>query len=541
MKPATKRIVKAFGIVVGVVVLTFITIGVYLFSIMPKPIGFPPQLQTLLFTQPSQPFPMEGKYIYESASSLAFKIRSRQASSADVVKEYIANIKNNNFKYNALIWLREEEAIHDAQVADEMVARGDTADKPLLGVPVTIKEMYWVKGSPSTLNVKMFGFTAPDDATVVKQLKKAGAVILGTTNVPYRLADYQTQGEVYPTANNPYDTTRTPGGSTGGGAAALAAGFTSLELGSDMGGSIRIPAAFCGLYGLKTTFGTINITQGSSPDTTTRLSRFALASGGPLARTPQDLQLMWNVLKETPIDDKFQKNYTPLHAFNKGLYQYRIAWIDDWKSNSENPKVGADVKIKLQQLLDSLAGHGVQLNKTAPDIYTEMRRSFLESFAAMIGENQPWIIRKLISMDFKKMDDGSETFKTFYNAISDCSDAKWQEATIHRNEITRKWEEFFKQYDLFICPLTYGPAIKKCPTGSTLTGDNENMPYMHYFPYTYIFNASGLPAVIIPMGLNKDGLPIAIQVVGPLYSEDELLHFAKLIAPFTPGFIKPNS
>lgn len=541
MKPSTKKLLKRFGAALGVFLLIVIAFGVYLYSILPKPIGSPPKLQTELFNKPTQPFAMEGKYIYQPATALAVMIRNQQASSVAIVKEYLANIKNNNYKYNALIWLREEEALHDAQLADEMVARGDTAGKPLLGVPVTIKEMFWVKGSPSTLNVKMYGFTAPYDAVVVKQLKDAGAVILGTTNVPALLSDYQTQGEVYPTASNPYDTTRTPGGSTGGGAAALAAGFTSLELGSDMGGSIRVPAAFCGLYGLKPTVGTVNITQGTSPDTTVKFTRFALASAGPMARTPDDLQLMWDVLRTTPMDEKFQHPYTPLAVSHKKLNEYKIAWIDDWKSSTGNVQVGIDAKNKLNQFLDSLKNNGVQLNKTAPDSYDQMRKAFLESFAVMIGEGQPWLIRKFISMEFRKMDDGSETFNAFYDAMDDCSDSRWKEATNRREQLTRQWEDFFKQYDFFVCPITYDAAIKKCPQGTPQPSDNGTIPYTQYFPYSIIFNATGHPALVVPMGLNKQGLPMAIQIVGPYYSEDELLNFVKLVSPFTPGFIKPNS
>ena len=222
MNPSTKKVLKWTGIILGSILLLAIILGIYIYTIIPKPIGAPVKLQEALFARPAQAFPMEGKYIYKSATELAAMIRHREATAVEVVTEFLNNIRNNNYKYNALIWIRAEEALQDAQRADQMVADGDTMNHPLLGVPVTIKEMYWVKGSPSTLNAKMYGFTAPDDATVVKQLKSAGAVVLGTTNVPFMLMDYQTQGEVYPTASNPYDTSRTPGGSTGGGAAAKA-------------------------------------------------------------------------------------------------------------------------------------------------------------------------------------------------------------------------------------------------------------------------------------------------------------------------------
>ena len=546
MKSSVKKFLKWSGIVVGVMIVLALALGAYIYSILPKNIGSPVQLQAELFQKPSQPFPMDGKYIYKSATELASLIRSHQVTSLEVVTEFLNNIKNNNYKYNALIWIREQEAITDAKLADEMIAKGDTLNKPLLGVPVTIKEIYWVKGSPSTMNAKMYGFIAPEDAVVVSHLKEAGAIILGTTNVPYMLQDYQTQGEVYPTASNPYDTTRTPGGSTGGGAAALAAGFTSLELGSDLGGSIRIPSVFCGLYGLKTTFGAINITEGGSPDTVTKYTRLALASGGPLARTPEDLQLMWDVLKTTPQDKKFYTDIHYLPTENKALGQIKLAWIGNWKHGNRTASIGSDLTFALERFIDSLRINNVQVTDTAPDLYDDMEKNFFGTFSSMIGEGQPWLLRKLIGMDLKKWGEGdtvpNENFKAALEALDDASDEKWIQLVNDRKKLIAKWEEFFKQYDFFICPVTYGPAIKKCPPFSNLTSDDGvQMPYFHYFQYAVIFNATGHPSITIPMGLTKNWLPVGIQIVGPYYSEDRLLQFAKMIEPFTSEFIKPQN
>ena len=540
MKPKTKKILKWTGIILGSLILLVVGLGIYIYSVMPKPIGSPPKLQAALFARPQQELPMEGKYIYKTATELARMIRYREATSVEIVTEFLANIKNNNYKYNALIWLRENEALQDAKLADEMVARGDTLNKPLLGVPITIKEMYWVKGSPSTFNAKMFGFIAPDDAVVVKHLKDAGAVILGTTNVPFMLSDYQTYGEVYPTANNPYDTTRTPGGSTGGGAAALAAGFTTLELGSDLGGSIRVPASFCGLYSLKPTFGTINITQGTSPDTVTKFTRIAMASGGPLARTAEDLELAWKVLKSTKPDDRFQQPFQWKPKTNKQLDQYKVAWMDEWKHGNKTFKLNAEVKNIIIKLADSLKQNGVQISKTAPDTYGEMKKLFYGSFASMMSEGMPWLLRKFMAMQFKSWDDDKIGYQALKDGFEDNSDQKWQELQKDRERLVTEWEAFFGQYDFLICPVAYGPAIKKCPPGSALPVDNGTMPYFKYTSPAFIINATGHPSITVPMGLNKEGVPIGVQIVSAYYNEDELLHFAKLISKFTPGFMKPS-
>lgn len=541
MKPRKKKILKWIGIILGSLILIAIGFGLYVKSILPKFDGKPVALQKELFQRPAQAFPMEGKFIYKSATELASMFRSGQTTSLEIVTEFLNNIKNNNYKYNALIYIREQEALEDARKADEGLAKGDTANKPLLGVPVTIKEMFWVKGSPSTWNAKLYGFTAPRDAEVVKQIRNAGAIILGTTNEPFMLADYQTQGEVYPTANNPFDTTRTPGGSTGGGAAALAAGFTTLELGSDLGASIREPAVFCGLWSLKSTYGAVNITDGTSPDSAFVYTRLAMESAGPLARTPDDLKLMWKVIRNTKLDTRFQKPIDWKPSSEKTLDQYKVAWTDEWKKKEGTVKVSDDTKQKLNTFIDSLKRHNVVVEKKAPDIYNDLQKMFLSSFGSMMGENQPWLLRKFIEMDFEKADDGSGNSESFRNAIMDASDNGWKKIQAERETLITKWEDFFKQYDFFICPVTYDAAFKKGESWKPIKADDgTTVQYMNYVAYAYVINATGHPTITVPVGLNKQGLPMGIQIVGRYYSEPELLHLAKLLEPLTPKFQKPN-
>ena len=530
---------KRIGIVIGILVLIIIALGAYFFSQLPKPQGKPIVLQQELFKKPEKDFPFTGKFIYKSAAELHQMLVSHEATSVQIVTDFINNIKNNNYKYCALIYLREAEALDEAKKADEAIAAGDTS-RVLLGVPVTIKEHYWVKGSPCTMNAKMFGFTAYENAPIVEEIKKSGAIILGTTNVPFMLGDWQTQGEVYPTASNPYDTTRSPGGSTGGGGAALAAGFTTLELGSDLGGSVRVPSAFCGLWGLKTTFGSLNVTEETSPDTVNSNKRFALNTAGPLARNPEDLETLWNIMRTCKIDERFQTKTEWQAASNKNLNDYKFAWIDDWKRGTGSLKVSDDVKEKLAVLLDSLKTKGAMVEKDAPDMYDEMLKSFLQSYASIIAEKQNWVMRKLIGMSFKKLDDGTPVFQSFFEAMNDGSDEQWQKISAERKSVSDKFQQLFTKHDFLICAVTYGEAIKKCPQGSAINAYGATIPYAQYFPYTYIFNPTGNPSLVVPLGLNKNGMPIVVQIVGPLNSEPELLHLAKLLKPITPGFVKPK-
>ena len=541
MKPRSKKLLKWTGIFLGSLILLAVAFGLYVNSIIPKFNSVPVVLQKELFEKAPQSFPMEGKFMYKSARDLSMMIKNHEATSVQIVTEFINNIKNNNYKYNALIFLREQEALQEAKLADESVHRGDTIDKPLLGVPVTIKECFWVKGSPSTMNAKMYGFIAPRNAAIVEQLRKAGAVILGTTNDPYMLSDYQTKGEVYPESSNPFDTTRTPGGSTGGGAAAVAAGFSPFELGSDLGGSIRVPSAFCGLWGLKPTVLSLNITDGASPDSAFVYNRLALASPGPLARTPDDLKMMWDVLVQTPIDKKFQNKIEWKPASSKNLNEYKIAWMDEWNTKNGHIKISVDVKQKLSMLIDSLKQHQVSTEKKAPDIYGDLENMFLRTFGYMMGENQPWLLRKFIDMDFKKTDDGSGSFQSFHDAIMDASDEGWNKTQADRKALIDRWENFFNDYDFFICPVTYGAAFKKQESWKPILADDGNtVQYIKYVPYAYIINATGHPSLAVPLGINSKGLPVGVQIVGKNFSENELLHFAKLIEPLVPAFQQPK-
>ena len=197
------------------------------------------------------------QHVYEPAHELARLIREGLTTSVGIVKQHIARIKERNDDLNAIVALFEEEALAVAAERDAQAQAG-TFLGPLHGVPVTIKEQFWIQGKRSTINARMFkDFVAPEDAVVVDRIRRSGAVILGHTNICRMLLDYQVWGDIYPEGKNPYNVAFTPGGSTGGGAAAVAAGFSPIELGGDLGGSIRVPANFCGLYGLKPTENTV--------------------------------------------------------------------------------------------------------------------------------------------------------------------------------------------------------------------------------------------------------------------------------------------
>lgn len=529
------------GIVLCFLLVSACILGLWVWSVIPAQQGRPVALQQELFAPPAQTLPEDPRFLSKTATELAAMIRSGEATSTEITRHFIARIKNHNHRYNALIWLREEEALADAARADAAIANGDTVLGPLHGVPITIKEQFWVKGSPATLNTKMFGMIAPEDGALAVSLKRAGAVILGTTNVPFMLSDYQTHGELYPTASNPYDTTRTPGGSSGGGAAAVAAGFTAGELGSDMGGSVRVPSAFCGLWGLKPTYGALNQTHGGWPDTTRIQRRLAMAQPGPLARAPEDLTLFWDALKQMPIDPRFQRPIDRPAATTRSLNDYRFAWAEEWGDEHYMATVGADVRDKLHTLLRSLGKQGATLTNDIPAIHAELQHNFFATFALVHGEDKPWLLRKLMTQQMQVLDPGNGSFAGYEDAMDDNSDAHWERVSAERERLTAIWEGFFREHDFLIMPITYGAAFTKCETGSPLEGDNGPVRYMEYVPFGGVINATGHPTLSVPMGLNADGMPIGLQVVGPLHSEEELLHLAMLLKPLVPGFVPPKA
>lgn len=536
MNKKIRKILKWTGGISGSLVLIVALIGIYIWSQMPKPMGKPPVLQSELFSKPKVDLPVEGKFIFKSATELAMLIKNKKATSVEITQEFINYIKNNNYKINAFVWLFEKEALAAAKAADMKVERGEPLGS-LHGVPVCIKEQFWVKGKPCTWNSENFqGFIAPRNAPVVDAWLDEGAIVLGTTNVPRMLIDLQTNGDIYPEASNPYDTTRTPGGSTGGGAAAVASGFCPLNLGGDMGGSIRVPAGFCGIYGLKTTEESMGKKYGSSPDTTGNGKYFSMAVAGPMARTIEDIELGWNAL----IKPWHDNNKWLTVEENKDLSQYKLAYFDEWHFGNDKIPISNAVKQKLQMFVDSLKSNGATMENVQPGNFAEMRQMHMLLMAYMVFAKQPWIIRQLIKQEFESGTPLKIDLSEGIARIGDLDETEYNRILLRRDTLRAAMERFFQTYDFLILPITPGPAIIKNPNHEPMAVDGVKMEYWDHFHYAMCFNATGHPALTIPLGLDNNGLPIAVQVVGPMFSEKRLIHFAKLIQTLHQGYIRPK-
>lgn len=483
------------------------------------------------------------QFIYKSAGELASLISTGKAGSTEIVREHLEQIRKHNQTLHALISVFEEEALAEAAACDKETAKGISRG-PLHGVPVTIKEQFWIKNKASNTNFKMLkDFVAPEDAVIVDRIRKAGAIILGQTNVPKNLVDYQVNGDIYPEGKNPYNLDYTPGGSTGGGAAALAAGFSPLELGGDLGGSIRVPANFCGLYGLKPTERTVPLHGNIPLPKNFKTYLVHMTQAGPLARNPEDIELLWKTITGPHESDRNIADINWKLPVKKSLKEYKIAWTEGWPGFETSAMVGSLIR----SLVEKLNAQGCITEQKIPDdtIHRDSLLTFVGIFPYVIAQGSPWLIRRIIR---------NQLYSNFLNGIKkelpylvkpmnrafEMDANHYGEMMLQRNLLVERWENFFDDYDFLICPVAFGPAFKRCKIGSRLSFEGKEMIYIKYvWPYVACFNASGNPALSVPLGLNDEGLPLGIQIVGRYWSEPNLIHFARLLSGLTAGFVKP--
>ncbi|MCG8309517.1 MAG: hypothetical protein MI975_19130 [Cytophagales bacterium] len=472
---------------------------------------------------------MDKPILFLPAKALLSKRVAGEITSTELTNEYYAHIKKHNKILNAIVIDNKREAIETARRLD--LAFPDKGSCGVLhGLPVTIKESFNLKGQKTTVNFKMLrDNVATEDSVIAGRLKEAGAVILGKTNVPTLLYDNQTFGPLYPTARNPYDTSRTTGGSTGGGAAAVAAGMTAFEIGTDIGGSIRNPASFCGVFGLKPTENQF-IQSGHVPPFPDAKGGFiAMASVGPLARTMADIELAWSIINQP--EWKYLNSLPVVSGRIKHdvLSAYKIGWFDETGlvEGSES------TKIILHGFIDKLTEKGVKIYKFKLDEQW-LRQTFeiwSTLFGFIAGQNAPWLFRQAMKLKFRRLTKGSS-----FNAIKPLSNGLSMDFKIFsialriRQELIAQLMSWFDDYDFIVSPTSIGPAFEHNPKQKPIKCEGRAIPYPDYnFPFTLPYNVCGNPSLIIPGGFSNEGLPVGIQIAGPHYSENELIHFGKLV------------
>lgn len=446
---------------------------------------------------------------FRSAVALAELIRSKAVSSVELTRYFIERIERYDQTLNAIPVRDFEGALAAAEAADAALARGQALG-PLHGLPMTIKESYDVAGLPTTWgNPAWQDNVAERDAAMVSRLKQAGAHFMGKTNVPFMLGDFQSYNDIYGTTNNPWDLERGPGGSSGGSAAALAAGLTGLDAGSDIGGSIRNPAHFCGVYGHKPTWGIVP-SRGHAPPGAVATPDLAVV--GPMGRSAEDLQLAMGIVAGADqLNAPGWRLELPPPRM-KSLSGLRVALLPDHGA----APVAREVAERVHQVGQVVAKAGGTVSDTA-------RPEFVS------GEGHDTYSRLLLAITGTTPEDNIDH-------------QSWMGLDNVRTYYRMGWQSFFREWDVLICPVTATPAFKHDhgEYGSrTLEVNGETVPYFQQLFWAGIATVSYLPSTVFPTGLSKDGLPIGLQVIGAEFDDQTTMEFARLMAEEIGGFQAP--
>jgi amidase len=474
------------------------------------------------------------------AHELARLIRRKQLSSQELLAMYLGRISRLGGPVNAVVVLDAERATARAQQADAALARGELWG-PLHGVPMTVKESFRVSGLPTTYGYTAYADNIADsDAVTVQRLKSAGAVIFGKTNVPVSLADWQSFNPVYGTTNNPWDVTRTPGGSSGGSAAALAAGFTALEMGSDIGASIRNPAHYCGVWGHKPTWGVVPQT-GHELTPWATADFFDIAAVGPLARSAFDLSLAMDVLA-APLEMLTAMGRVPLAWRDRGTppRRMRVAVLYD----DAEAEVDASVQQGLRKLVDFLRHEGVVVTEDArPVDSAECHEVYVHLMRAATGSHYTDEAYAVAQARAKGHAAEDQSYAARHFRGNTYSHIDWVRKDEQRERLRRQWARFFEQHDLLICPVATTPAFKHNQQGERwdrmIPVNGHTQPSTDALFWAGYPGIVGLPATAIPLGLSPEGLPVGAQIIGPVFADPECLRFAQWIEREYRAFVPP--
>ena len=473
-----------------------------------------------------------------TASEVARAIRTGQLSATEVVEMQLGRIEKLNPALNAIVTLDADNARRRAREADRALAAGEACG-PLHGVPITLKDSFDTAGLRTTGGYRPFRSRVPAaDATPVARLREAGAIILGKTNLPALANGFQTNNALFGRTNNPWDLRRTPGGSSGGAAAAISAGLSFLELGSDIGGSIRNPAHFCGVYGLKATAGRIvdkrHVASARRlPAPTGCEALFELASFGPIARSIEDLELVLPIVSEPGTPP-----LTP--PARKALSELRVAWTDDFGGT---PLDGGSRRV-MQSFIEALTRRGchVERSSSALDYAEAWRVSGICSAAVntLFQSLATRWVRRAASPLLRQFGPQHPLMLGLFTGLS-LDPACLRRTLEQRMRLIQQLEKFLDVWDCWICPIFPTSAFTHRSARAPIEVDGQSMSQREAgLLHNIIFNMTGHPVVAMPIALSSEGLPIGVQVIGSRWQEVALLNAAHQIASVTGGFQRPK-
>jgi amidase len=450
---------------------------------------------------------------------------------------YLQRVEQYNPRLNAIIFRQDEQARQRADAADAALARGEVWG-PLHGVPMTMKEIVAWTGSTSTWVNPRYQHNYPQrNAVAVERLQTAGAIIFGKTNVPLMLADWQTFNDVYGTTNNPWDLTRVPGGSSGGAAAAVAAGLTGLELGGDIGGSLRNPAHYCGVFGHKPTYGIMP----HGPGLPGVYAPADMAVPGPLARSADDLAVALEVLAGAEgLEAPGWRLALPAPP-KRALKDYKVAVM------LTSPCCAQDDELteQWQQAVEGLARAGVHVDDTArPAVDLQRAHHFfllLLRAATGTGISDQQFARHLASAAQRAAEDRS--YRAYVDRAGTLSHRAWWQLHNEREQMRLAWAAFFHEYDLFLCPAAASTAFPHDHEGErperTIPVNGRRELTIDQLFWAGLSGLVYLPASVAPVGLTRSRLPCGLQIVGAFLHDRTCIDFARLVAQELGGFTPP--
>lgn len=475
--------------------------------------------------------------VFQTAHQLAQLIRDRQISAIELLEAHLTQIAHHNPQLNAICTLDEENARRRAHQADAALSRGESWGA-LHGVPITIKDIFATAGLRTTAGyIPLRNYLPPQDATVVARLKAAGAIVLGKTNLAELAGDYQSTNSLFPRVNNPWNLDYTPGGSSGGSSAAVAAGLSPLDLGNDIAGSIRQPAHFCGIYGLKPTEHRIS-TAGMIPEVPGMPHCIRqMITVGCLARSIADLRLCFTLIAGP---DASRPEVPPIGLDlpkSKELSDLKIAWIDQW---AEVP-VAQEIRAAIQQAAQTLDEAGAQVTYWQPphfdlsailNLYTRIA-AYINRYAQPVDR---YNLRRSVQQIFRTATQGDSALRQlgdFSRVLPELLNPSLKGYFVALTERDRWIAEFdaaLDAWDVWLTPVAATAAFSHRPAWSAIEIDGRSYPHaVANGAYTMPFNLSGHPAIVIPIGQTRQGLPIGLQIVGKRWRELELLAIAEQI------------
>jgi amidase len=475
---------------------------------------------------------------YSNAVDLVARLRRREVSSRELLDELLDRIARLNPRINAVVTLDVERARAAAAEADTALARGDVPGA-LIGLPMTVKDTFEAAGMRTTAGAAMYSDWVPKtDSVAVARLRAAGANVFGKTNTPLFAGDAQTYNDVFGVTNNPWDVERSPGGSSGGSAAAVAAGLTPLELGSDIGGSIRNPAHYCGVYGHKPTHGIIPM-RGHVPGPPGSLSEVDLGVAGPIARSANDLELALDVLAGPDEARGVAWQLQLPKPRRSSLREYRVAaWFDDPACPIDD-----ELRARYQATVDALRKAGVSVDEQARPIDDLARAvgKYLRLLIPITTAGYPESQLEDLAKEADRMPLETGLARDFPRAAL-IRHREWLSVNEAREHYRAAFAEFFRRFDVLLCPIVPTAAIPHDPSepaGRKILVNGAPRSYWDLLFWAGVVTMAWLPATMAPVGRTQGGLPVGVQIVGPYLEDRTPIDFARRLGDVIGGFERP--